>query len=77
MPSQASTVKMRRDERAREEKRRKWKCGLLFWWRRGEEKSECVWGEERKNLNVEGVCRESHMRDKVFLSVKFRKCPST
>jgi hypothetical protein len=42
-----------------------------------ERPSVCVWGEERKNLNVEGVCRESHMRDKVFLSVKFRKCPST
>ncbi len=44
-----------------------------------EERPECVcvWREERKNLNVDGVCRESHMRDKVFLSVKFRKCPST
>jgi hypothetical protein len=42
-----------------------------------ERPSVCVWREERKNLNVEGVCRESHMRDKVFLSVKFRKCPST
>jgi hypothetical protein len=38
-----------------------------------EERPECVcvWREERKNLNVDGVCRESHMRDKVFLSVKF------
>jgi hypothetical protein len=44
MPSQASTVKMRREEREREEKRRKWKCRLLFWWR----PIMYVWGEERK-----------------------------
>jgi uncharacterized membrane protein len=48
MPSQASTVKMRRDERAREEKRRKWKCGLLFWWRR--DPSVCVCGERRGKI---------------------------
>jgi hypothetical protein len=68
-------VKTRREERAREEKRRKWKCVLQFRWRRDR---VCVWGggERRgKNMNGEGVCREPHMRDKVFFKCKILKMP--
>jgi hypothetical protein len=38
----------------------------------------CVWGggERRgKNMNGEGVCREPHMRDKVFFKCKILKMP--
>jgi hypothetical protein len=63
IPNQASTMKMGRKERAKEEKRREMEVGGLFRWREAE--YVCVWRGEQKKMDGGGSV-VPHLGDKVL-----------